>query len=74
MIKNLFSTSDFRHPVVTPAFYFMCNLFTRCRLQSIRYSWRSPSSRLQQFSYPWIHRYRCDSPKSIIPYLPLEVI
>nr|CAB3264402.1 nucleolar protein 14-like [Phallusia mammillata] len=29
LIKSLFSTSDFCHPVVTPAFYFMCNLLNK---------------------------------------------
>lgn len=34
LISLLFPTSDFRHPVVTPALVFMSQILSRCRLES----------------------------------------
>ncbi|XP_077299641.1 nucleolar protein 14 homolog l(3)07882 [Arctopsyche grandis] len=34
LVSVLFSTSDMKHPVVTPCVYFMANLLTTCRIRS----------------------------------------
>ncbi|XP_021939078.1 nucleolar protein 14 homolog [Zootermopsis nevadensis] len=34
LISHLFPTSDFRHPVVTPAFVFICQMLHQCRVKT----------------------------------------
>lgn len=34
LVSVLFSTSDMKHPVVTPCVYFMANLLTTCKIRS----------------------------------------
>ncbi|XP_023701640.1 nucleolar protein 14 [Cryptotermes secundus] len=36
LISHLFPTSDFRHPVVTPACVFMCQMLCQCKVKTAR--------------------------------------
>jgi hypothetical protein len=36
LVSHLFPTSDFRHPVATPAFVFMCQMLHQCRVKTYR--------------------------------------
>jgi nucleolar protein 14 len=36
LISHLFPTSDFRHPVVTPACVFMCQMLYQCKVKTTR--------------------------------------
>ena len=33
LVSHLFPTSDFRHPVATPAFVFMCQMLHQCKVK-----------------------------------------
>ena len=36
LVSHLFPTSDFRHPVATPAFVFMCQMLHQCKVKKYR--------------------------------------